>query len=62
MKSNPGKKREAIIDMAKSMIETKIAKGSGLQKRMTEIADYDIRVILVGFERETCELYREIPG
>ena len=62
MKSNPGKKREAIIDMAKSMIETKITKGSGRQKRMTEIADYDIRVILVGFERENCEIYREIPG
>ena len=33
-----------------------------LKKWMTENADYDIRVILVGFDRETCEIYREILG
>ncbi len=33
-----------------------------LQKWMTENADHDIRVILVGFDRETCEIYREILG
>ncbi|MCR4657171.1 MAG: O-acetyl-ADP-ribose deacetylase [Lachnospiraceae bacterium] len=33
-----------------------------LQKWMTENADYDIRVILMDFDRETCEIYREILG
>ena len=33
-----------------------------LQEWMTENADYDIRVILVGFDWETCEIYGEILG
>ena len=33
-----------------------------LREWMTENADYDIRVILVGFDRETCEIYREMLG
>ena len=33
-----------------------------LREWVTQNTDYDIRVILVGFDRETCEIYREILG